>query len=341
MKTDRILIIRTDRIGDVALSTAAIRALRQAYPESYLAAMVRPYTRDIVEGNPYLDEVIIYDKDKVHKGVLASLKFACELRKKKFDLAVILHPANRVHLIAWLAGIPHRIGYNKKFGFLLTRAVKDTRHLGLMHEIDYTLKLLEEIGVYAKERILFMPVKEEETRWVSDFFREKEIDKAAAVFCIHPGASCVSKRWPAGNFAKLIDALIEEFNARIILFAGEQDRKTADEVYCLSRHKPIYVLEGAPLRRIAALLKESNLLISNDSGPIHISAAVGTSVIAIFGRKQAGLSPKRWGPIGKKDIVLHKDAGCQLCLAHNCRRDFQCLKMIAVEDVLDAVRKIL
>ena len=117
----RILLTRTDRIGDVVLSTPAIKAVRDRYPEAYIAFMVRPYARDIVEGNPYLNEVIVYDKYGKHKSVFKTIKFALGLRKKKFDLAIMLHPTNRVHLIAYLAGIPERVGFDRKMPFLLTK----------------------------------------------------------------------------------------------------------------------------------------------------------------------------------------------------------------------------
>lgn len=340
IKANKILIVRTDRIGDVLLSTPVIRAVRDVYPGSFIAMMVRPYAKDIVDGNPLLSEVIIYDKYGRHKSFLSSLKFAANLRKKKFDLAIILHPTNRVHLISWLAGIPTRIGFNRKLGFLLSRAVADRKYLGLMHEVDYGLALLREIGIDSKERRPFMAVKEDDLGWVKNLFREKKIDENRPVFCLHPGASCISKKWPARNFAELCDCLKEEFKAQVVIFAGKEDKQVAHDVYDLSRHKPVCILRGISLGKIAALLAESDLLISNDSGPVHISVAVGTPVVAIFGRNQPGLSPRRWGPLGRRDIVLHKNVGCKVCLAHNCQRDFECLKAIKTEDVLDAVRKI-
>lgn len=341
IKADRILIVRTDRIGDVLLSTPVIKALRENYPHSHIAMMVRPYARDIVEGNPFLDEVLIYDKEGCHKSFFSSLQFALALRRKKFDLAVILHPTNRVHLITWLAAIPVRLGFNRKLGFLLTLSIPDEKHLALMHEADYGLELLKEIGIVAKDKTLFMPIKKDSVEWVSNFFTEKAIDRNKPLIYIHPGASCISKKWPISNFARLIKGLIEEFRAEIVIFVGGEDKEIARQIYGLCQSKPLCVLEDIPLPRIAALLKKGRLLISNDSGPVHISVAVGTPVIAIFGRNQAGLSPKRWGPLGEKDEVLHKDVGCAVCMAHNCQRSFECLKAVKVENVLDAVRKII
>ena len=120
----RILVTRTDRIGDVLLSTAVIKVLRKKFPKSYIAVMVRPYARDIVLGNPYLDELILYDKYGAQRSLLSSIKFAAGLRKKRFDLVLILHPTNRQHIISFLAGIKKRVGFNRKMGFLLTDKIE-------------------------------------------------------------------------------------------------------------------------------------------------------------------------------------------------------------------------
>ncbi|MFZ2357067.1 MAG: lipopolysaccharide heptosyltransferase II, partial [Candidatus Omnitrophota bacterium] len=126
----RILIVRTDRIGDVLLSTPVIKVLRDNYPHAYIAMIVSPYSKEIVDGNPYLDEVIIYDKDRKHKSWLGSIKFSRNLKKRKFDLALILHPTNRMHLVTYLAGIPRRIGYDQKLGFLLSDKITHTKQFG-------------------------------------------------------------------------------------------------------------------------------------------------------------------------------------------------------------------
>ena len=153
-----ILIARLDRIGDVVLSTPVIKALRDACPDSHIAMMVLPYAREIVEGNPYLDEVIIYDKDRGQKGVSGNYKFIQELKKKKFDIAIILHPTNRTNMVLMFAGIPKRIGYNKKAGFLLTKKIPHTKQFGMKHEIDYSLDILKYIGIEPSARELYMPI---------------------------------------------------------------------------------------------------------------------------------------------------------------------------------------
>jgi len=337
----KILIVRTDRIGDVLLSTPSIKAVRDAYPNAHIAVMVRPYVEDVVDGNPYLDEVILYDKDDKHKGFFGNLSFIFELRKKDFDLAIILHPTVRSNLIPFLAGIPERVGYDKKWGFLLTKRLKDTKHLGEKHEIDYNLEVLRSIGIVAKDRNLYMPIKTEYERVIDRFLALSDIGAKDVVVAVHPGASCISKRWSAYKFGRVADELMDKHNVKIVIIGGPSDVKTVKEVETGMLHRPIILSEEHSIGEVAALLKKCKLLISNDSGPVHIAVAVGTPVVSIFGRLDPGLSPQRWGPVGPKDIVIHKDVGCKECLAHNCKLSFKCLDAITVEEVLSAAEKLL
>ncbi|MDD4894003.1 MAG: glycosyltransferase family 9 protein, partial [Candidatus Omnitrophica bacterium] len=170
---ERILIVRTDRIGDVLLSTPVIKAFRDNYPHAYIAMMVSPYGKSVVEDNPYLDEVIVYDKDAKHKSWPRSLKFARNLKKKKFDVAVILHPTNRVHLVTFFAGIPRRVGYDRKLSFLLTDRIRHTKQSGQKHESEYALDLARYLGVEPKDKNIFLSVKPALEERVAELLKEE------------------------------------------------------------------------------------------------------------------------------------------------------------------------
>lgn len=337
----RILIVRTDRIGDVLLSTPVIKALRDKYPQAYIAMMVSPYARDIVEGNPYLDKVIIYDKDGTHKSWFNSLKFSRGLKRKKFDLALILHPVNRAHLVTFLAGIPRRVGYDRKLGFLLTDRIKHTKQRGEKHEVEYNLDLLRYLNIEPLDKNLYMPVKPESEKWVEELFKREDIDETDKLLAIHPAASCPSKVWPAERFAQATDNLAQSYGFKVFIIAGPKDLRVAEEVAEQMRSSVINLAGRTSVAQLASLLKRCALFVSNDSGPVHIASSLGIPVISIFGRNQAGLSPRRWGPLGLKDRVLHKETGCIECLAHNCKKQFACLKAITVEDVVSAADEIL
>lgn len=337
----RILIVRTDRIGDVILSTPVIKALRDNFPCAYIAMMVSPYAKDIVEGNPYLDQVIIYDKDGKHRSWLRSMKFSQRLNKKRFDLAVILHPTNRVHLITFLAGIPKRLGFDKKLGFLLTDRIKHTKQSGQKHESEYSLDLVRHLGIQAQDKNLFIPIRAESEKWAKGYLKQEGIKENDLLLAIHPGASCPSKIWPTERFAEAADRLIEKYGFRALIVSGPKDINLAKGLIKHMHHRAIDLSGKTSVSQLASLLKRSSLFISNDSGPVHIATALGVPVISIFGRSQSGLSPKRWGPIGEKDKIIHKEVGCIECLAHNCRREFACLKAITVDDVMVAADSIM
>ena len=340
-KPKRVLIVRLDRLGDVLLSTPVIKAVREVVPDGYIAFMVRRYAKEILEGNPDLDEVIVYDKEGREKNLPRNLKFIASLRRKKFDIALILHPTTRTHLIVSAAGIPDRVGYNKKMGFLLTKRIADTKHYGLKHETDYVLDILRHTGLEPKDKTLYMPVNIRSERRMEDILKENGMSGGSVCVAINPGASCASKRWKAEKFAEVGNALIEKYGVKVVVLSGEADKELGDKVSALLNEKCLNLSGKTSVADIASVLRRVKLFISNDSGPVHISCAVGTPVVAIFGRSDRGLSPKRWGPTGKRDVVLHKDVGCDECLAHNCKLGFKCLEAVTVDSVLAAAKQIL
>jgi len=332
----RILIIRTDRIGDVVLSTPVITAARSAFPHAYIGVMVSPETREIVAENPYLNEVIIYDKKLRHRGILETLGFAMRLKKKRFDLAIILHSTSRVNLVAFLAGIRKRAGYKRgKMDFLLTEKLEYRKRLGEKHESEYSLDVLRSIGINVKPSPLVVPVKKEDEENIDALLRESGLREGQGFIVLHPGASCISKMWPQKRFARVADILIERFGMGVALISSPDQVRIGERVRGLMKHKPLFLCGRTSLGEVAALFKRASLFISNDSGPVHIACAVGVSVISIFGRNEKGLSPTRWRPLGAKDVVIHKDVGCAECLAHNCKKDFLCLNSITVEEVAE------
>jgi lipopolysaccharide heptosyltransferase II len=338
-KPKRILIVRTDRLGDLILSTPIIRNLRLYYPDSHIAFMCRPYTRQVLEGNPYLDEVIVYDKYESQRSFFSSLRFGLGLRIKKFDLALILHPTNRSHLVTFLAGIHKRVGWDKKLKFLLTDKLKHNKDQGKKHELEYNLDFLRYLGIPIEEKEIYFPLKEKENKRVDKILEKNNIDRKDKIVVVHPSASCPSKRWPQDRFIELIKMIAEAQKTKTIVITSADQKKFGEKI--------IKEIEAIDLRGIltisetASLLSKAALLISCDSGPVHIAAALRVPVISIFGRKQAGLSPQRWAPTGENSYFLHKDVGCKTCLAHNCQKGFLCLQAVKPTEVYALAKKFL
>jgi len=241
-----------------------------------------------------------------------------------------------------MAGIPRRIGYHQNFSFLLTDSIENTKHEGRKHEKDYNLDMLEILGVPPVGNGLHFPVDEREKVYVDDLLGKRGVKKAERIVVIHPGASCASKIWPVERFAKLADRLIELYGVKVVVIGGRDKRDLfcVDSVRKFVQKDVIFAAEDFNIRQLGPLFERSKLFISNDSGPVHIAVAVKTPSVVLFGRRQPGLSPVRWGPLGPKDAVIHKDVGCAgICLAHNCKQGFECLRSISVEDVLNAINQ--
>jgi len=327
----RILVIRLDRIGDVVLSTPVLEELRKAYPQAFIAMMVRPVCRDVVEGNPFLNEVILYEKETRHASVWSTIAFALSLRRHRFDTALVLHPTNRSHWIPWLAGIPVRIGWDRKSGWLLTHRVPHLKQQGTKHEADYTLELLRSLGIEPSAPRPMVPIHPEADRRIGTFLNQHGIGPQDRLVAIHPSASDQSKRWPADRFAHVADRLIDAEAVHVVLIAGPGDVAHAQAVEAAMRHRPLNAAGKLSVGELACLLKRARLLISNDSGPVHLAAAVGTPVVAIFGRNQPGLSATRWGPLGPGHMVLQKAEAA----------GFSYITELTVEEVYRAAAKLL
>jgi len=339
----RILVVRLDRLGDVILSTPVLQALRQRYPHAFIAMMVRPACREAVEGNPHANEVLVYEHEKegAHRGLFGTIQFARRLRRYEFDTALVLHPSNRSHWIPWLAGIPARIGYDRKQGWLLTHRLPHRKQEGSKHEAVYTLELLQGLGVASEAPRPIVPLRPEAVRRVEVMLAEAAVEPAQPLVAIHPSASCVSKRWMPERFAQVADRLATEQGVRVCLVAGADDTQHAAQVEMAMRQPALNFAGRLSVGELAALLRRCRLLISNDSGPVHVAAAVGTPVVDIFGRNQRGLSPLRWGPLGEGHVILHKEVGCVTCLAHNCDIGFLCLTSLSVDEVYGAASAVL
>lgn len=329
-------------MGDLVLSTPVFEALRERFPGAFLAGLAPLQNRAVIEGNPYLDEVILYDKKGSERGWWGNLCFAGKLARKRFDVVIHLHPTNRMHLVSWLAGIPVRIGYRKKNGWALTHTIEDEKTKGLKHEAEYNFDLLKFLGVDPPRKITpYFPLNPRDQLSLEALLRNLGLEEGRPWVVLNPSASCPSKIWPAERFTRLADRLSEGARARILLIGSQEDRGLARRVKEGMSERAFDFSGKLSLGMLGWLLKKASLLISNDSGPVHLARSVGTPAISIFGRNLAGLSPRRWGPLGEEGRVIHKEVACPVCLAHRCQINFLCLDVVSVEEVRQAAEPFL
>lgn len=333
-----ILVVRTDRIGDVVLTTAAVRALRKNYPDARIAMMVAPGTRELVEGNPDLDEVIIHDRNVP----FSLLKQVFNLRRKKFDWAIIFHTKRWTNMFCFLAGIPRRTGYcNEKFGFLLTDRVVDDREAGIKHEAEYCLDILNSIGVPAplSERQCVLPVKKECDDWAQKWSEDNHF-KLKDLIIVNSSASDPGRQWPAERFAKIIE-MLQARNIGPIAVIGTKNDLAATKVMSLVRSTDsvkVFDLRGkTSMSQLIALMRKSRMLISNDTGPVHIAAALNKPVVSIFTRDEPGINPERWRPLGDYVRVVVTPYRGLISNYKSKKIDYSYLNAITVDSVWEAV----
>ncbi|MFH1753364.1 MAG: lipopolysaccharide heptosyltransferase II, partial [Candidatus Omnitrophota bacterium] len=338
LKMERVLIVNVNWLGDVLFTTPFIRAIRGRFPSSHIACLVVPRCKDLLEGNPNVNEVIIYDEDGLHKSLIGKLKLIAALRRKRFDGAFVLHRSFTRALLMYLSGIKNRIGYNtKKRGFLLTKAVDEP--IGSLHKVEYFLDLARACGADANAGEYDFIVRDQERRDVGEFLKKKGISGEDTLIVLNPGGNWPPKRWPKESFAELSDRLSDELNAKVLITGAPSDMKLAHDIMALANKKPVSAAGKTTLKSLGAVMERADLMISSDSGPMHLALSVKSKVIALFGPTSDAIT----GPYGNRNnfYVIKKDIDCEVpCYDFTCR-DHRCMKAITVDEVLAKAKEIL
>jgi len=335
----RILIFNVNWLGDVLFSTAAIRNIRRNYTSSYIACVIPSRCYPILKGNPYLDEVIIFDEQDRHKGVLAKLNFVSLLKSRKFDIVFLLHRSFSRALICRLAGIAERIGHiTKKRAFLLTKKIVPPKKDSL-HRIDYYLDVIEKAGLRVEDRYLDFIFTPEDKNHVDDFLTLNAVQKDDFLVAVNPGGNWMPKRWPKEYWAQLSDNLISQFKAKVVITGSISDLPLANQIKQMMKQEPLVACGVFNIKQLGALAKLSDLFITADTGPLHIANAVGAKkIIAIFGPTAKEIT----GPYPVTNTaILQKDVGCIIpCYKVHCQ-DNRCMKAVTPDDVLTEAKKVL
>ncbi|MBI4843334.1 MAG: lipopolysaccharide heptosyltransferase II [Nitrospirae bacterium] len=341
-KNKRILIRGVNWIGDAVLTLPAVKAVRRAFPEARISLLVKPWVADIFKECRDIDEIILYEKR--HESIGGRLKLARELRQKKFGKAILLQNAFDAAIIAWLAGIPERIGYARDGrSILLTEAVPFNENIFKKHHLRYYLDLLNEAGIDTPFTHPYIYLTDEERQWARSLINSSPLQiQNSPIIGINPGAAYGSaKRWMPERFAEVIRKIVDELNGRVIIFGGPSEAEIAYEIasLCPDHAKDIMVMAGkTDIRQLASLIAECDAFITNDSGPMHMASALFVPIAAIFG----STDPAATGPFGNGHRIITKNLSCSPCLERACPEGhLKCLSEIRSEDVFNALKEIL
>jgi len=334
----KILVRATNWVGDAVMSIPALEAIRARWPEAHITALARPWVADLYAGQKFVDRLIVFDHTGRHRGLGGSERLAGELRAEKFDVAVLLQNAFEAAWIAWRAGVPERIGYARDArSWLLTRAVPVPRPGEIPpHESYYYLELLRRAGWIEQ-----LPAGNEIRLRVTPEAREAAESTLAAAgskrgalrVALAPGAAYGSaKCWLPERFAQLADRLIDDFNADVILFGAASEQEVAQRIAGAMQRCPLNLVGQTRIGKLPALFAACHLFVGNDSGAMHVAAAVGLRGVAIFGPTD----PHGTAPVTSQFALVQQRVECSPCFLRHCPIDHRCMTRVDVDSVYTA-----
>ncbi|HTG75259.1 MAG TPA: lipopolysaccharide heptosyltransferase II [Terriglobia bacterium] len=345
----RLLIRGTNWVGDSILSLPALKRARVEFPQAKITLLVLPWVAGIYEDSTAVDDIWLYDRQGVHRGLSGKLRLIRELRERRFDAALLFQNAFEAAVLTWLAKIPVRAGYDRDGrGRLLSHKVPVAPHVSKLHQTYYYLDLLEQLlgcartsqGLEPKPTSQFvartMPditlaVSPERKQGGRIRLQSQGVDFNRTVVGVNPGAFYGSaKRWLSERYAMVLDRLIDERQASVVIFGSPNEVAIAEAIQSGMRSRPVILSGRTELSELIAMIACCDLFLTNDSGPMHLAAALRVPTLAIFGATDEIAT----GPMSPASVVLNKRVECSPCLLRECPIDHRCMKRITVEEVV-------
>lgn len=340
-----ILIVKTSAIGDVTHTLPALHCLRLQFPQARITWLVEEAAAELLEGHRDLDRILVSGRKRWSRQLrgprffraLAEIRrFVRELRDSRYDLLLDFQGLLKSGVLVGLARAERKVGFGRgmehaegSWIFLNERIPAVDMN---MHALDRELLLLRKIGVATPEVVFNLPITEAHRQRVKGLLTRAGVDRGRPLVAINPQATWPTKLWFEESFAELADRLRER--GCEVVFTGSPDDRPAVERICAEMKMSALNLAGdTSLLELASLYQEAGVVVSTDTGPMHIAAAAGARVVAIFG----STAPWRTGPWGGQHLVLRADLDCSPCLKKGCERDRECMRQITVEMVEKAV----
>ena len=336
-QVNRILVRGVNWVGDTVISYPAVQQLKTFFPKSHLAILIPSYLADLWKTFPCVDEIIPFQKKGGIGSIWEDLNLSQSLKERNFDLAVILPRSFRSALHIYLARIPIRIGYQGEWRSLfLTHGVRRTKEILHVHRVYYYQKLVEPLGKLEGPSSPQIFLREEDRKWADRALKDLGVREGKPLIGMNPGATYgLAKCWYPDRFGELGKRLSERWQAKILLFGKEEERPIVHEILHHLGARGVDLAGKTGLLQLAALLERCTLLVTNDTGTMHVASAVGTPVVALFG----STSPLTTGPWGREHVVVRRDVPCSPCWKRICPTDHQCMDLITVDEVEEVADK--
>ncbi len=336
--THKVLIRAVNWIGDAVMSTPALMAVRETYPKAEITLLANPLVGQLLQGHPAIDRVLVFDRKGEHHGLVGRLRLARQLVVERFDLAIILPNSFDSALIPWLVRIPARLGKaSDGRSLLLTNRFYEKKAPQDRHEVHYYRELLRSFGISATQSEPFLATTPQEDDEAAALLASYGIPAEAMLLGINAGASFGSaKRWYPERFGEVGKQLTAAWDARIILFGGPDETGIVAEIEHTLQGNCLNMAGKTTVRQLMALIKRCNFFITNDSGPMHIAAAFGVPLVAIFGpTDHIGTAP-----CSGKAVIVRQPVDCAPCKLRVCPTDHRCMTAVTVDTVVQAARSL-
>lgn len=332
----RLLVKGTNWVGDTIMSFPAVHSLRHLFPHAHISVLVKSRLVELWKTNPNLDEVIPYDMPTGAGRIFGEVQIGRLIKGKAIDLAVILPRSFSSALMVFLGRVPHRIGYNSEGrNVFLTEGIDCPPGLLSRHRMYYYLNLVERLGRCPSPPVPSLSINGKQERWSNEFLLRHGL-KGKVLIGLNPGATYgEAKCWPSERFVALGKRLRDGYGASLIIFgASRPQEKALNTEIARGIGAGCLDLSGrTSLLQLAALLRHCHVLVTNDTGTMHVAAGVGTRVVAIFGPTD----PRTTAPLGEGHVVIRKEVSCSPCLKRVCPVDHRCMNLIEVGEVYNTV----
>lgn len=328
-------------IGDAVMCIPALMDIREHFPRARITILARPIVGEMLSGQPCVDEVITFAHQSEHRGIIGFWNLVGSVRKKQFDLAVLFQNAFEAAVIAWAAGIPSRIGYaTDGRRWLLSQSVPKPDPTTLHHTQYYQRVVSSMSHVPGKDRCPRLLLSTEVKSECANKFSEVFFPSDSIWIGINPGSVYGSaKRWLPERFAEVGDSLVERMTGmypgnplvRCVLIGGKGEEGLGQDIAGLMRYEPLVLSGKTTIQELMGVLTRCSVLVTNDTGPMHMGQALGVPVVAVFG----STDPLTTGPYGQSQGVVKASTRCAPCLLRACPIDHRCMTRVSVETVVE------
>jgi heptosyltransferase II len=338
--TRKILIRSANWVGDAIMTTPAMMAIRNNFPRAHITLLAKPWVMPVFTHNPHVDELMVYEAQGRHQGALGVLRLARDLKERKFDLAILFQNAFEAALIAWLAAIPRRLGFTTDARtLLLTDRIRTWPGLKKGHLVDYYIGLLSSAGFTAGRRKLTLFFTPQEQLAARQALLKLGIAADTRIIGINPGATYgTAKRWPKDRFVELSRRLINDQRACILVFGGPGEAQLGSEIATRVGTGCFNLCNRTRLREAMALIGCCHAFVTNDSGLMHVAAALDIPQVAIIGPTD----PRATRPVSQASRLVQNAGSCECapCLKVDCPLDHRCMTTIDVNMILKRLLEI-